>query len=174
MALRVRRSDDTFTQTLKDGGDGAFSRGEWETRLEGPNPDVGVLKHTPAARILAKAGRLAPVYVVAVRRRVADVTEGDSHIEIAFDEGVAKARGEEAPFAELELELKRGPQWGLFALARRLADRRRLHAVVHHQGRARPCAGPPAALVRPEVRAAAAGARDGRRPGLPARSRWPA
>jgi triphosphatase len=121
MALRVRRSDGAFTQTLKDGGDGVFSRGEWETRLEGPNPDVGVLKHTPAARILAKAGRLAPICVVAVRRRVADVAEGDSQIEIAFDEGVARARGEEAPFAELELELKRGPQWGLLALARRIA-----------------------------------------------------
>ena len=121
MALRVRRSGDEFTQTLKDGGDGAFSRGEWETRLAGPDPDVGVLKHTPAARILVKAGRLAPVYAIAVRRRTADVVEGDSHIEIAFDEGVAKARGEEALFAELELELKRGPQWGLFALARRLA-----------------------------------------------------
>jgi inorganic triphosphatase YgiF len=121
MALRVRRSGDEFTQTLKDGGDGGFSRGEWETRLEGPNPDVGVLRHTPAARVLAKAGKLAPVYVVDVRRRAADVTEGDSHIEIAFDEGVAKARGEEAPFAELELELKHGPRWGLFALARRLA-----------------------------------------------------
>ncbi len=121
MALRVRRSGDEFTQTLKDGGDGAFSRGEWETRLASPDPDVGVLKHTPAARILVKAGRLAPVYAISVRRRTADVVEGDSHIEIAFDEGVAKARGEEAPFAELELELKRGPQWGLFALARRLA-----------------------------------------------------
>ncbi len=120
MALRVRRSGDTFTQTLKDGGDGAFTRGEWETRLDGPDPDIGVLKHTPAARIL-KAGRLAPIYAVAVRRRTADVTEGDSKIEIAFDEGAAQARGEEAPFAELELELKGGPQWGLFALARRLA-----------------------------------------------------
>ena len=121
MALRVRRSGDEFVQTLKDGGDGAFSRGEWETRLEGPDPDVGVLKHTPAAVVLAKAGRLAPVYVVDVQRRTADVTEGDSRIEIAFDEGVAKARDDEAPFAELELELKHGPQWGLFALARRLA-----------------------------------------------------
>ena len=121
MALRVRRSGETFTQTLKDGGDGGFSRGEWEARLEGPDPDVEVLKHTPAAAVLAKAGRLAPVYVVDVRRRTADVTEGDSHIEIAFDEGVAKARGEEAALAELELELKHGPQWGLFALARRLA-----------------------------------------------------
>ena len=40
---------------------------------------------------------------------------------MAFDEGVVKARGEEAAFVELELELKHGPQWGLFALARRLA-----------------------------------------------------
>ena len=31
-----------------------FSRGEWETRLEGPDPDVGALKRTPAARILAQ------------------------------------------------------------------------------------------------------------------------
>jgi len=122
MALRVRRSADSFVQTLKDGGDGAFSRGEWETRLDGPEPDIGVLKHTPAARILGKAIRLAPVYVVEVRRRTADVSEGDSKIEIAFDEGAAKARGEEAPFAELELELKGGPQWGLYALARRLAS----------------------------------------------------
>jgi inorganic triphosphatase YgiF len=120
MALRVRRSGESFTQTLKDRGDGAFSRGEWETRLEGPEPDIGVLKHTPAARVLGKAGRVAPVYVIDVRRRTADVTEGDSKIEIAFDEGAARARGEEAPFAELELELKGGPQWGLFALARRL------------------------------------------------------
>ena len=121
MSLRVRRKGDVFTQTLKDGGDGALSRGEWETRVEGPDPDLGVLKHTPAARILAKAGRVAPVYTIAVRRRTADVVEGDSHIEIAFDEGAAKARGEAAPFAELELELKGGPQWGLFTLARRLA-----------------------------------------------------
>jgi triphosphatase len=122
MALRVRRDGDKFVQTLKDGGDGAYSRGEWETRLEGPDLDVGVLKHTPAARILAKAGRLAPVYAVEVSRRTADLAEGDSKIELAFDQGLAKARGEEAPFAELELELKSGPHWGLLALARRLAS----------------------------------------------------
>ncbi len=34
---------------------------------------------------------------------------------------MAKARGEEASFAELELELKAGPAWGLYSLARRLS-----------------------------------------------------
>jgi inorganic triphosphatase YgiF len=119
--LRVRREGDVLIQTLKDAGDGAFTRGEWETPVATPNPDRRALARTPAARILAKSGRLAPTFAVEVRRRTADVVEGDSLIEVSYDEGVARARGEEAAFAELELELKRGPQWGLFALARRLA-----------------------------------------------------
>jgi triphosphatase len=119
-ALRVRRDGEAFTQTLKDGGDGALSRGEWEARIDGPLPDRRILRHTPAGPVLAKA-RLAPMYLVEVRRRSLDVTEGESAIELSFDEGVAKARGEEAAFAELELELKSGPTSGLFALARRLA-----------------------------------------------------
>jgi inorganic triphosphatase YgiF len=121
MALRVRRSPSGFTQTLKDGGDGGFSRGEWEAKVKGPKPEPGLLRGTPAGRLLPKDVKLEPTYVVDVRRRTALVEEGESRIELAFDEGVAKARGEEAPFAELELELKSGPEWGLFALARRLA-----------------------------------------------------
>jgi inorganic triphosphatase YgiF len=121
MALRVRRGGDKFVQTLKDDGDGAFTRGEWEADVAGPEPDLAVLKATPAARVIAKGAKLVPRYVVEVRRRTAEVTEGESRIEVAFDEGVAKARSEEAAFAELELELKAGPQWGLFALARKLA-----------------------------------------------------
>jgi triphosphatase len=120
MALRVRRSGDAYTQTLKDGGDGALTRGEWEVAVKGPAPNLAALKATPAARLVAKA-RLTPVYVVEVKRRTAEVVEGESRIELAFDEGVAKAKGHDAAFAELELELKAGPQWGLFALARRLA-----------------------------------------------------
>ncbi len=120
MALRVRRSGDKYVQTLKDGGDGALTRGEWETSVKDATPNLAALKATPAARIVAKA-KLVPVYVVEVQRRTADVVEGESRIELAFDEGVARAKGREAAFAELELELKAGPQWGLFALARRLA-----------------------------------------------------
>jgi inorganic triphosphatase YgiF len=121
LALRVRRSGKRYIQTLKDAGDGAFSRGEWETEVKGPGLDLAALKHTPAHRLLAKGAKLVPVYRLQVRRRTLDVVEGESGIELAFDEGLAKAKGRNAAFAELELELKAGPQWGLFILARRLA-----------------------------------------------------
>src|SRR5580698_3910501 len=120
MALRVRQTGDAFVQTLKDGGDGALSRGEWETKVKSLAPNLAALKRTPAARLLAKS-KLAPTFTVEVTRRTADVLESETRIELAFDQGVAKAKGREAAFAELELELKSGPQWGLFALARRLA-----------------------------------------------------
>ena len=121
LALRVRRDGDQLIQTLKDAGDGALSRGEWECAVEKPTPNLAALKATPAAPLVAKA-RLTPVYVVEVQRRTLEVVEGESRIELALDEGLAKAKGQDAAFAELELELKAGPQWGLFALARRLAS----------------------------------------------------
>jgi triphosphatase len=121
LALRVRRDGGRFVQTLKSAGDGAFSRGEWETEVKGPGVDLAALKGTPAHRLLDKGVRLAPVWVIEVERRTAAVTEGESGVELAFDVGAARAKGREAAFAELELELKRGPQWGLFTLARRLA-----------------------------------------------------
>ncbi|HEY3797497.1 MAG TPA: CHAD domain-containing protein [Caulobacteraceae bacterium] len=120
-ALRVRRHGKTFVQTLKDDGDGAFTRGEWEQALTGPTPDLKAVRATPAGKALPKRARLRPRFVVEVTRRSADIEEGDSRIELSLDEGLAKSGGREAHFAELELELKSGPQWGLFTLARRLA-----------------------------------------------------
>lgn len=120
LAMRVREQGGAFVQTIKDAGDGVMSRGEWETPLAGPKPSLARAKATPAGRALSKAGPLAPRFTVEVLRRKADVTEGGSQIEMALDDGVARARGQEAAFAELELELKAGPPWGLFTLARRL------------------------------------------------------
>jgi inorganic triphosphatase YgiF len=122
IALRVRCQGDVFIQTLKDSGDGGIRRGEWEARVPGPDLDLAVLRGTPAARFLAKASHLAPVFTVEARRRCVEVAEGESRIELSLDEGRIKARGETAAFAELELELKSGPQWGLFTLARRVAS----------------------------------------------------
>ena len=121
LSLRVREEDGAFVQTIKDGGDGVMSRGEWEAALDGPSPDLAAARPTPAGRVLAKDGALAPVFTVEAYRRTAEVVEGESRVELSLDEGRVLARGEEAGFAELELELKDGPQWGLFSLSRRLA-----------------------------------------------------
>jgi inorganic triphosphatase YgiF len=120
MALRVRKEAGGFVQTLKNGGDGALSRGEWEAKVARAEPVPDQLARTPAARLL-KGARLSPQFTVEVRRRSADVLEGSSRIELSLDEGEVAAGGKRAPFAELELELKDGPIGGLFALARRLA-----------------------------------------------------
>ena len=50
-SLRVRSNGNGFIQTLKslEGGAGMFERGEWEDALEGPDPDLARLAHTPAA-----------------------------------------------------------------------------------------------------------------------------
>ncbi|HUO11755.1 MAG TPA: CHAD domain-containing protein [Caulobacteraceae bacterium] len=119
-ALRVRRSGDSFVQTLKDGGDGVMSRGEWEAPLSGGKPSLAKARATPAGQLLPKGVALEPQFSVDVLRRKALVTEGDSQVEFAFDQGVAKARDRQAAFAELELELKVGPVSGVFAAARRV------------------------------------------------------
>ena len=122
LALRVRSEDGRFVQTLKDEGDGAFSRGEWEADLAGPEPALAKLEKTPADRVLKKGARIAPQFAVVVNRRSAEVEEGGARIELSLDEGEAKANGKTAPFAELELELKGGEAGGLFQLARKVAQ----------------------------------------------------
>jgi len=121
LSLRVREENGAFVQTIKERGDGVMSRGEWECALGGPSPDLAAARPTPAGRVLAKNDSLTPVFTVEAHRRTAEVVEGESRVELSLDEGRVLAGGEEAGFAELELELKDGPQWGLFSLSRRLA-----------------------------------------------------
>ena len=122
LALRVRQEDGRFVQTLKDEGDGALARGEWEASVAGPEPVLAPLEKTPAERVLSKGGRLAAQFAVEVARRSAQMEEAGACVEVSLDEGEAKAGDKRAPFAELELELKAGAVGGLFALARKAAS----------------------------------------------------
>jgi len=121
--LRVRDGEGGRKQTLKSASaGGVFSRGEWETAIAGPGPDLDALALTPAAAMLADRP-LAPVFKARVERTVRLVHVADAVIEAALDRGELSAADRHAPVCELELELKSGPPRALFDLARALARR---------------------------------------------------
>jgi inorganic triphosphatase YgiF len=122
LALRVRREDDGYVQTLKGAGDGLMTRNEWEAKLQGPQVAPELLADTPAAPLIRKERELAPQFTIQARRRSAQVSEGASCVELSLDEGEAKAGDKHEAFAELELELKNGPVEGLLSLAKRIAQ----------------------------------------------------
>lgn len=122
-SLRVRRSDETYIQTLKHrNGGGLFQRDEWETEVAGPDLDLAALAGTPAANVLADAA-VNPAFTVEVERRTHAWVRGEIHIEVTFDTGVITAGERTEPVAELELELISGSQQDLFDLARDLQQR---------------------------------------------------
>lgn len=119
--LRVRDGEGGRKQTLKSASaGGVFSRGEWEEKIAGPEPDRDALARTPAAAMLA-GETLQPVFSARVQRTVRLIEAGGAVIEAALDQGQLLANGRQASVCELELELKSGPASALFDLARDIA-----------------------------------------------------
>ena len=123
LTLRVRRSGNTHTQTVKaraaDRGL-ATDRTEWEWRIGQNKPDISLLAKT---RVLAKAAtavkdRLEPVFVTDVQRttRLLRLDDG-TVVEAAIDAGNIEAGPVREPVSELELELKSGCIGPVYRLA---------------------------------------------------------
>jgi triphosphatase len=122
LALRVRRADGRFVQTLKAGGGSV--RGEWESEVVGLVPDLEVLKGPARGVPLdgVRAGDLRPVFATSVERTSRELVVPDGNgamawIEVALDLGEVEAGGRRLDVAELELELKAGEPSALFRLA---------------------------------------------------------
>jgi len=117
--LRVRRSGETLTQTLKSavGDDGG--RDEWDWTVEAETPDPALLTDTPAA--LPAGARLEPMFTVRSRRALRIVQEEGGEIELVIDDASVSANGRSETFLELELELKSGDPAALDILAERLS-----------------------------------------------------
>jgi triphosphatase len=119
--LRIRRVGDVRIQTVKATGPSAsiFARSEWETSVSGDSP---ILDHS--SPLLNEFGEdldnVGPKFEVVNQRRLWNVTENGSTIEVALDHGVARGVGREAPYHEIELELKDGKALDLFSLARKI------------------------------------------------------
>ena len=134
-ALRVRKVSerggrtDYWLQTLKGGGQvaaGLHQRGEWESRVAGPQPELAALiamvgPGSAWAKLLsaqALAQRLVPIFTTRVRRTtwLLRLPQGDE-IELALDQGTLRHDAAQEPISEIELELKSGDPARLFDFA---------------------------------------------------------
>ncbi len=119
--LRVRDGEGGRKQTLKSASaGGVFARGEWESVVDGPEPDRDLLAKTPARHVL-NGDALTPVFATHVRRVTRMIKRDGAVIEAALDQGELLAGTSRAAVCELELELKAGASRVLFDLARDLS-----------------------------------------------------
>lgn len=127
--LRVRRSGNAWVQTFKAGGSvngGLHSRHEWESPVDGPQPDLLALRSRiergsawhKLLRSPALALEIAPIFTAHVTRTVWDLRlpQGDL-VECVLDIGELDHAGVTAPISEVELELKSGSVAHLFDFA---------------------------------------------------------
>lgn len=131
-ALRVRRVDRRWVQTLKAGPQpaaGLAQRHEWESIVARPLPDLIALRanvdpDSVWADALGRpefAPRLLSIFTTHVRRTSWKLQlEDGSQIELALDRGEIRDGAHSVPISEIELELKAGHPRALFELALRL------------------------------------------------------
>ncbi|MCC2971104.1 CYTH and CHAD domain-containing protein [Massilia sp. IC2-476] len=130
LTLRVRRDGEAWIQTVKTASAGSpvlHERGEWESPLEGPQPDPADLSRQVKPQRLrellrspAIVGQLQPVFTNTTHRTTWDIAlPGGQLVECALDSGSidANGNGRNAEIGELELELKHGNPTRLFELA---------------------------------------------------------
>ncbi|WP_027528984.1 CYTH and CHAD domain-containing protein [Bradyrhizobium sp. WSM3983] len=122
LTLRVREVEGRFVQTVKAGGSGSVTRGEWESEVAGARPDLAKAKNSPLDELASKrlARKLKPVFRTDVHRTAQARRVRNSRIELAVDHGRIEVGRRTRPVSELELELKSGQVADLFRLARTL------------------------------------------------------
>jgi triphosphatase len=128
LALRVRRDGDAWIQALKGTGSsigGLFVRGEWESEVPGPEPDLTLIPSFAAqalARRAAGSKPLEPIFETDFVRTSFRLVRDDTELCLDFDEGEIRARGRSAPIREVELELVRGDPGVLHGMALELHE----------------------------------------------------
>ncbi|MGR4069834.1 CYTH domain-containing protein [Billgrantia sp. C5P2] len=127
MALRLRRRDDSWVQTLKtsgEGGGGYSHRREWEWPVAGGSLDrAGLAELAPMAALGENVlARLEPRFTTDFERRLWRLELAEATVEVALDQGEIRAAGRRVPICELELELKDGDPQALWSLALAFAE----------------------------------------------------
>ena len=109
----------TFKRPMENG-----SRGEWE--VECSNIMEGVMQLCQSGAdwelMRACASGLIPLCGAKFTRLAKTLQVPGGTVELALDQGVLMGRGKELPFAEVEVELKDGPDEAAVAFATALAE----------------------------------------------------
>lgn len=125
VSVRVRNSGKRHVQTVKAEGEspaaGLAERGQWESEIDGAQPDWQAMQGTPLQQLLTKKTlrKLQPIFETRVHRTIIPVSTDHSQVEIALDQGRIRSGRKSRPICEIELELKRGKKSALFDLAQK-------------------------------------------------------
>jgi len=126
LSLRVRKERGAYTQTIKASAGKAFTRSEWDLKINRPVPDREFIYDNPEfqAQLGDRAAeRFEPMFETRIRRTTRKlVSEGGTEISCGLDVGEIAGRDGSVPITELELELKSGDPAVLFEIARRLNE----------------------------------------------------
>jgi inorganic triphosphatase YgiF len=124
IALRLRREGTRWVQAVKWGGGirgGLHERGELEHPVSGPLADFEAITEPSLAAVFATPGlraQLKPAFITEFERLSLLYSPApDTVVEICFDRGAVKGGDHVEPLSELELELKSGPPWRVYAAA---------------------------------------------------------
>jgi inorganic triphosphatase YgiF len=127
MALRLRREDDEWVQTLKAALPHSLERQEDNVTVPGATGDGRALPElhaaSPAGQRLAKLLKahghppLVETFRTDVRRERRILKSHDAIVEWALDQGTVSTGDRARPLLELELEVKGGEARGLYAMA---------------------------------------------------------
>ncbi|WP_341668829.1 CYTH and CHAD domain-containing protein [Alcaligenes sp. SDU_A2] len=120
IALRLRKENTQWVQTVKLPGPDTLSRIEINHPRPGPELDLDLYKGTDAeAALLPHAGRIQARYQTNIMRELALVQHAGSELELAYDVGYIESQGLRLPVNELEVELLQGDCPAMFEVGQR-------------------------------------------------------
>ncbi len=115
LALRIRKSDEGWVQTVKTQGrseQGLHERDEYSVVLNRPIIDLSQIEHEGIAHQLAdivKAHEIKPLFTTHFSRSAWILNVDANHqVEMVFDQGEVRIGDQALPINEIELELQHG------------------------------------------------------------------